>query len=241
MTKKICLFFLTSTIAQKTYEYNDIFDYLSGNITIDDYFDEKEEIRPIYENSSEETLPKIFGYASLSVSENVKIIVPQIVSEIQKLDNINKKMRTPDLPTFLVDLFSDPTYKIEDPYIEELVQKILEKLRETGVDPVTILPNLRYSRCPIYWVPVKESQQCIPSSYLYKVSIKISIKHESFYLTNIFNLILKVTCLPSGGSIFLDDSILSAFGLDWKVQLNDNSCAAETTQERAFKNKKVYN
>lgn len=165
MAQKICLYFLTSTVAQKNYEYNDIFDYLSGNLTFDEYFDENEEIRAKYENSHEETLPKIFGYASLSVSENVGIIVPQIVSEIQKLENINKKMRTSDLPTFLVDLFSDPTYKIQDPYVEELVQKILEKLRESGVDPVTILPNLRYSRCPIYWVPLKDSQQCIPSSY----------------------------------------------------------------------------
>ena len=188
MAQKIYLFFLTSTAAQKNYEYNDIFDYLSGNLTFDEYFEENEEIRAKYENSHEETFPKIFGYASLSVSENVEIIVPQIVSEIQKLENINKKMRTSDLPTFLVDLFSDPTYKIQDPYVEELVQRILEKLRETGVDPVTISPNLRYSRCPLYWLPLKDSQQCIPSSYLYKVSIKISIKHKPFYLIKIFKL-----------------------------------------------------
>ena len=101
MAQKIYLFFLTSTAAQKNYEYNDIFDYLSGNLTFDEYFEENEEIRAKYENSHEETFPKIFGYASLSVSENVEIIVPRIVSEIQKLENINKKCGLPIFRLFL--------------------------------------------------------------------------------------------------------------------------------------------
>ena len=68
------------------------------------------------------------GYASLSVEENVQIIVPQILSHLEEIRADQKQQRTSDFPTFLLSLLNNPKYAIEDPYSDEMFKLIMTRI-----------------------------------------------------------------------------------------------------------------
>ena len=63
-------------------------------------------------------IPTVVGYASLSLEENVDIIVTQILVELEKINSEAKKVRFAGFSTFLLQLLSDPTYEINDPHVQ---------------------------------------------------------------------------------------------------------------------------
>ena len=70
------------------------------------------------------------GYASLSVEENVQIIVPQILSHLDEIRADQKQQRTSDFPTFLLSLLNNSKYDIEKPYPDEMFKLIMARINQ---------------------------------------------------------------------------------------------------------------
>ena len=70
------------------------------------------------------------GYASLSVEENVQIIVLQILSHLDEIRADQKQQRTSDFPTFLLSLLNNQKYDIENPYPDEMFKLIMARVNQ---------------------------------------------------------------------------------------------------------------